>query len=193
MASNCTEELLKFYNKQQLIKLLLEVQQQSNETISRLPNEMKLLKENCKKLESDILVSKTVSSLLTEQMNHVKRQCWRECLEVVAIPSLVNIKDLEGNVCRDFNRIGIIVKLDDIEACHRLFHDKKRLPNFQNIKICQQVSRVKEELKNIDPIEYDFPGHTTIFINESLCFYYKMLWNKCKKLIYTYFTSNGNI
>ena len=63
---------------------------------------------------------------------------------------------------------------------------------------CQQVLRVKKELKNIDPGEFDFPEGTAIFINESLCSYYKMLWNKWKKLwekklIYTYFTSNGNI
>ena len=56
MASNYTKESLKSYNKQQLIKLFLEVQQQSNETISRLTNEIKLLKENYKKLESDISV-----------------------------------------------------------------------------------------------------------------------------------------
>ena len=90
MASNYTEESLKSYNKQQLIKTILKVQQESNETIIKLTNEIKLLKENHKKLESDISVSKTVSSLLTEQMNNVERQCWanaqysrRECLEVV--------------------------------------------------------------------------------------------------------------
>ena len=76
MASNYTEESLKSYNKQPLIKLFLEVQQQSNETTSKLTNEIKLLKEKYKKLESDISVSKTVSSLLTEQMNNVVRQCW---------------------------------------------------------------------------------------------------------------------
>ena len=65
MASNYTEESLKSYNKQQLIKLFLEVQQQSNEPINKLTNEIKLLKENYNKLESDISVSKNVSSLLT--------------------------------------------------------------------------------------------------------------------------------
>ena len=75
MSSNYTEESLKSYKKQQLITLFLEVQQQSNETINRLTNEIKLLKENYKKLESDVSVSKTVSSLLTEQMNNVETQC----------------------------------------------------------------------------------------------------------------------
>ena len=75
MASNCTQESLKSYNKQQLIKVFLEVQQQSKETINKLTDEIKLLKENYKKLESDISVSRTVSSLLTDQMNNAERQC----------------------------------------------------------------------------------------------------------------------
>ena len=92
MASNYTEESLKSNDKQQLIKLFLEVQQRSDETISKLTNEIKLLKENYKKLEADISVSKTVSSLLTEQMSNVERQCWSnaqysrlECVAVVGI------------------------------------------------------------------------------------------------------------
>ena len=129
MPTNYSDEL-RSYNKQQLIKLFLEVQQQSNKAISKLTNEISLLKENYKKLESDRSVSKTVK--------------------------------------------------------------------FSKRKLCQQVLREKQELKNVDPSEFDFPEGTDLFINESLCFYYKMLWNKCKKLwgkksIYTYFTSNGNI
>ena len=45
MTSNYTEESLKSYNKQQWFKLFLEVQQRSNETISKLTNEIKLLKK----------------------------------------------------------------------------------------------------------------------------------------------------
>ena len=158
------------------------MQQQSSETISTLTNEIKLLKENYKKLESDISVSKTVSSLLTEQMNNVERQCWsnaqysrRKCLEVVGISSSANIKDLEGKVCTVCNRIGVVIKPDDIKACRRLYNDKKTIVKFSKRKVCQQVLRVKKELKNIDPSEFDFPEGTAIFINESLCSYYKML------------------
>ena len=52
MASNYAEESLKSYNKQQLIKLFLKVQY--NETISKLTNEIKLLKEDYKKLLNQI-------------------------------------------------------------------------------------------------------------------------------------------
>ena len=175
MASNYTKESLKSYNKQQLIKVFLEVLQQSKETINKLTDEIKLLKENYKKLESDISVSRTVSSLLTDQMNNVERQCWanaqysrRECLEVVGIPSSVKIKDLEGKVCSVFNRIGVAVNPDDIEACHRFYNDKKAIVKFSKRKLCQQVLREKKELKNVDPSEFDFPEGTAIFINESL-------------------------
>ena len=137
-ASNYTEESLKSYNKQQLIKLFWKC----NETISKLANEIKFLKEN--HLESEILVFKTVS----DQMNNVERQCRtnaqyskRECLEVVGIPASVNVNDSEGKLCTVFNRIGVAVKPDDIEACHRLYNDKKRLSNFQNVdfvnKFCE--------------------------------------------------------
>ena len=149
MASNYTEESLKSYNKQQLIKLFLELQQQSNEAISKLTDEIKLLKENYKKLESDISVSKNVSSLITDQMNNVERQCWANAqysrhasLEVVGIPSSVKIKDLAGKVCSVFKRIGVPVNPDDIEACHRLYNDKKRFSNFQDVnsvkKFCEK-------------------------------------------------------
>ena len=49
MTCNYAKESLKSYNKQQLIKLFLEIQQQSNKTISKLTNEIKLLKEDYKK------------------------------------------------------------------------------------------------------------------------------------------------
>ena len=156
-----------------------------------------MLTENYKKLESDVSVSKTVSSLLTDQMNNVEKQCWgnaqysrRECLEVVGIPSLIKIKDLEGKVCSVFNRIGVAINPDDIEACHRLHNDKETIVKFSRRKLWKQVLREKKELKNVDPSKFDLPKGSALFINESLCSFYKMLWNKCKKLwqknIYTH-------
>ena len=92
MASNYTEKSLKSYI-----------------------NELKLMKENYKKLESNISVCETVNSLLSNKMSNVKRHCWantqysrRKCLEIVEMPSSVNINDFEGKVCN--------VKPDDIEA-----------------------------------------------------------------------------
>ena len=48
-------------------------------------------------------------------------------------------------------------------------------------KNCEQVIRVKD-LKDLNPIDLDFPEGTQLFINDSLCPYYRGLWNECKKL-----------
>ena len=43
--------------------------------------------------------------------------------------------------------------------------------------------RVKKDLKDLNPADLDFPEETRLFINDSLCLYYKGLWNECKKLL----------
>ena len=48
-------------------------------------------------------------------------------------------------------------------------------------KNCEQVIRVKD-LEDLNPIDLDFPEGTQLFINDSLCPYYRGLWNECKKL-----------
>ena len=105
---------------------------------------------------------------------------------------------MECTICSFFNRIGVAVNPDDIELTIGFIMTKKTIFKSSKRKLYQQVLREKKELKNVDPSKFDFLEGTAIFINESLCFYYRMLWNKCKKLwekklIYTYFTSNGNI
>ena len=58
--------------------------------------------------------------------------------------------------------------------------------------------RKKRSLKKVKPSDVGLSGETPLFINESLCSYYKGLWNKCKelwngKLIYSDFTINSNV
>ena len=53
-------------------------------------------------------------------------------------------------------------------------------------------------MKCLDPSAVDLPEGTKIFINESLCPYYRGIWSKCKKLmdkqkLYQYYTINGLI
>ena len=60
------------------------------------------------------------------------------------------------------------------------------------------VLRVKKDLTSLDSTELDFPKGTKILVNESLCAYYRGLWNKCKKLkamgkLHVFFVSNGTI
>ena len=60
---------------------------------------------------------------------------------------------------------------------------KKSVVKFSKRKVCQQVLRAKKKLKNIDHSEFDFPEGTAIFINESLCSYYKCYGTNVRKEI----------
>ena len=49
-------------------------------------------------------------------------------------------------------------------------------------KECQHVWSVKKDLKKLTMEDLKLPGNSKLFINRSLCPYYKMLWSKSKKL-----------
>ena len=56
-----------------------------------------------------------------------------------------------------------------------------------------QIMSMKKDLK-----EVGLPGNRSIFINTSLCSYYRMLWSKCKRLhdlgkISNFYISSGTI
>ena len=70
----------------------------------------------------------------------------------------------------------------DIQACHQLMEKDRRIVKFINRKDCTNILRVKKNLKDIDPSKLPFSEGTKIFINESLCLYYRGIWNKCNKL-----------
>ena len=63
-------------------------------------------------------------------------------------------------------------------------------------KDADKIRRVKKKIKGLD---FSTIGiNSALFINDSLCWYYKNLWAKCKKLwvnkfIYGFWTSNGSI
>ena len=58
--------------------------------------------------------------------------------------------------------------------------------------------RIKKGLKDFNSTNLSFSEGTRIDVNDSLCPYYRGLWNECKKLwnnkkIYSYFTVNGTV
>ena len=62
----------------------------------------------------------------------------------------------------------------------------------------EQIMSVKKDLKHLKMQEVGLPGNRSIFINTSLCPYYRMLWSKCKRLhdlgkISNFYISSGTI
>ena len=195
-----TEDTLKALNKTQLIGLFLKMLDQTNSTIVSLTAEMKDLNSSFKKLESEVQILKTVNNNLLKQVENNERQCWEnaqylqcECVEVIGIPKTVESKDLEHTMCKVLNIIGFDIEEDRIEACRWLTKSDHAIVKFSQGKdLC-----IKKGLKGLNPTNLGFPQGTKIYLNDSLCPYYRGLWNECKKLwnnkIYSYLTVNGTV
>ena len=118
-------------------------------------------------------------------MSSTERQCSknaqssrRECVEVVGLPSSIEDKDLEPTVCRVLQHIGVGITREGIEACHRLNKQSDRtIVKFSRRKDCEHVMQKKSELRKLKPSKLDLPNGAKLYINESLCPYYRGLWN----------------
>ena len=81
-----------------------------------------------------------------------------------------------------FKKIGVEIDERDVQVFHCLKEKERTIVKFVNRKYYHQILKVKKELKSLEPTELGFPENTKIFINESLCPFYRGIWNKCKKL-----------
>ena len=147
-----------------------------------------------------------MNDALVKQLSSVERQCWkyaqysrRECEEVVGIPSSVEHYQLEPTVCRILHHIGVNVSGDKIEACHRLGRNSDRtIVKFSSRKDSEHMMHVKKDFKDLDATDLHLPAGTRLYINDSLCPYYRGLWNETKKLwnkkkTFSYFTGNCTV
>ena len=98
------------------------------------------------------------------------------------VSETVESKDLEHTVCKVFNSIGFDIGEDRIEACHRLTKSDRTIVKYSRRKDCEHLMRIKKELKDLNPRNLSFLEGTKIYVNDSLCPYYRGLWNECKKL-----------
>ena len=120
-------------------------------------------------------------------------------MKVVGIPSSVEHDQLEPIVCRILHHIGVNISGDKIEACHQLGKNSERtIVKFSRRKDCEHTMRAKNDLKDLDATDLDLPAGTKLYINGSLCPYYRRLWNEANKLwnkkkIFSYFTVSGTV
>ena len=76
-------------NKDVLGVMVLDYKERFDSTLSAITDELKELKTDFRKLESDLAISRYVNNQLTNQLILVERKCWakkqysrRECLEI---------------------------------------------------------------------------------------------------------------
>ena len=94
----------------------------------------------------------------------------------MGLPSSIEDKDLEPRVCRVLQDIDVGIMGESIEACHRLNKQSDTtIAKFSRWKDCEHVMRKKSELRKLKPSELDLPNAKKLYINGSLCPYYRGL------------------
>ena len=120
-------------------------------------------------------------------------------MEIVGIPSSVYQNQLEGSVCKTFEKLNCNIVTDNLD-CHR-WKCNRVIVKFSKRKDCKQALSVKKDLKNID-IDWSWLWGLyewfDLYHQKLLCSYYKMLWSWSKKLpnmgiIYSWLLSGGTI
>ncbi|XP_057310282.1 uncharacterized protein LOC130648259 [Hydractinia symbiolongicarpus] len=136
---------------------------------------------------TEIAVSRSVDEALATRITTLERRCFsneqysrRECVEVTGIDELVGDDYIEEKLCHILKKIDIDITPDNIKACHRLKKRDRVIVKFSRRKDCLETLFNRSKLKNIDGRVFDLSAGTKIYINESLCSYYKNIWNKCK-------------
>ena len=180
MAGAHTEAVLNKLSKADLVHIILNTETNLGSQIAKLTTEVKDLLAHSKKLEAGVAIVRNGNSKLVERVVASERQCWenaqysrRDTLEVVGIPMSVRANALEQKICDVFQEIGVDICDHDIQACHRLKDKDQTVVKFTNRKDCLRILRVKRQLKGLDPAAVDLPERTKIFVNDSLCLYYR--------------------
>ena len=168
--------------------------------------EVRKLNESISKLHAELAVTKNVNNLLITRLSTLEKQCWanaqyprRECLDIAGIPRELSGDNLEEKVLNIFGKLGCDISPDCIEECHHVGRTNDTvIVKFSRRKDCQHVYSVKKDLKKLTLEDLELPGNSKLFINRSLCPYYKMLWSKSKKLhslskIHSFFISGDTI
>lgn len=185
---------------------MMEILTSMKSEISEINNRVKTLLEENSKLKATIEVSRNVTNLLKTkitaletQQNKTDQYSRRECLEISGIPRDIDNDDLESKSLEIFKSIGVNLSPEKIHACHRIGRKgETTIIKLVNRKDVQLILANKKKLKDTDKTRLGFENGTKVFINESLCPYYKGLWTKAKKLlkhelIQSFWTSNGTV
>ena len=200
-----SEAALGKLTKDEVIALTLEYQAKFGNTSSNINKELSELRNDLKKIESELSLSKHVNSKFHERVVALDRQFWgnnqysrRECLEITGVPDSVSNVDLEKTTIKIFDKLDVAIDPSNIEDCHWLKSNgpKKVIIKFDRRKDANLIRKNKNKLKEMNLCSIGI--NNPLFINDSLCSYYKMLWRKCKKLwsskyIHAFWVSNGTL
>ena len=184
-----TNSELKCLLKDDIIKHFLKLQTNYERVIAEnaeLKNIINGMNERFDKLESD--VGKLSEAGNEEKMENKRlyelekniyasqQYSRRDSIEIVGINEKVSDIELEAKCCDILGDIGVPITPNDIQACHRLYDNKRTIVKFMSRKSVFNIMKKRSQLASIEGYK------KKIFINESLCPYYRFLHGKCKQL-----------
>ena len=134
-----------------------------------------------------------------ERHCRANNQCSRrECIEINGLSENTENGSLEDLTLKVLNEIGVNIDSQNVEDCHwiKTQGPKKIISKFSKRKDANKVCTEKKKLKRKNLTSLGISKR--IYINDSLCKYYKQLWANCKKLrenqvIHAFWISNGSI
>ena len=140
-------------------------------------------KQNYIKLKSELCIARQANNKLKEHIPSLERQCWsncqysrQECLEISGILGKNDQKNLELTALNVFKKLDNKIDSSNIERCHWLPSKgpKRVIMKFSKRKDAKRIRHCKKNMKVLDLNSLSISS--PVFINNSLCQYYKMLW-----------------
>ena len=181
-----TEHSLLKLSKDELARLVLDYHGKFNSLLQSLKDDVSEMKSKFNILESELQVSKNVTDNLTKYIKTLEHKCHgneqylrRECLEISGIPSSIEDSTLEDTVLKLFRTVNVFTDPSNVKDCHG-FKSKNNAPQNVIIKLSRRkdvyhVLKAKSSFKNADVTENRILSNTHIFVNQSLCSYYRFL------------------
>ena len=140
-------------NKHVLAGMVLDYKERFDSTLSATTDELKELKTDFRKLESDLRISRNINNKLTKQLILIERKCWpneqysrREFLEISGIPESIQDDDLEDCVLKIFIECDTQVDPANTETCYHLKASPRRsILNFPKGEMCSIFYNVRRK------------------------------------------------
>ena len=182
----------------------MDLQEKYNESV-KISQDINELKNQFLSMKEKLRVAKESNMDLTKRLVTAERLSWgnaqyarRECLELTGINPNIEDNNLEKKVLEIFKKIEVNIDTGLVESCHRLKSRSNRnavIIKLSKRKDVMKVLHSKNKLKDLDLQDI---GLGNVYINESLCNHYKLIWSKSKmlykrKVISSFFVSNGKV
>ena len=164
----------------------------------KLKSRLKVSKTVSQQLQKSYSDCSKLITDMKKRIHQAEQYSRRECLEIASIPNEVDDRCLEKFILEEiFRKFDPSVNTCDVSACHRLKSSSRVIMKFVNQKDAEAVMANKFKLRRIrdiyvppDDVDDGNDGNVknkdshgskvVIFINQSLCPYYRYLYGLVK-------------